>query len=108
MNTVSKQTNHCNPIFLLKHPLKGDSPYTHLANVWAAAEKGNAIACFYHMERMYKSIEDRIALKDDPMGWRLVRSFLDDIQQCTAELVAESIPDLTEDMWAVGLLGRKK
>ena len=108
MNTVSKQSTKCNPVILLKRPLRVNSPYSHMANVWAAAEGGNAIACFHHMQQMYKSIEDRIARDDDPVAWKMVRSFLDDIQQRVAEMVAEEMPALSEDMWAVGLIGGGK
>lgn len=107
MQSLSKTTICHNPLSFLKCPGKAESPYTHMANTWAAAEKGNAIKCFTAMAQMYKSIEDRIAADDDPMAWKMVNASLDDIQEICARMVAEMMIDLSEDMWAVGLLGGK-
>jgi len=84
-------------------PYKAQSVYGHMANLWAAAENGDAIAAMKHMAKMYKSLEDKV--EEDPPAWRLVRAHLDDVQELCANLIAEKMSDLSEDMWAVGLLG---
>jgi len=60
VTTVSKPSTHCNPFLFIKKQLQGDSPYTHLIN-------------------LYRSIEEQIAQGRDPMGWRLIRAGLDEI-----------------------------
>ena len=66
MLSVSKST-HCNPFLYVRKQLEGDSPYSHLIN-------------------LYRSIESEIAKGNDPMGWRLIRSDLDGVLETMEDL----------------------
>ena len=57
---LQKRSVDSNPFLYVRKQLEGDSPYSHLIN-------------------LYKSIEAEIAKGNDPMGWRLIRSELDGV-----------------------------
>ena len=57
---LQKRSADSNPFLYVRKQLEGDSPYSHLIN-------------------LYKSIEAEIAKGNDPMGWRLIRSELDGV-----------------------------
>ena len=64
---VHKRSTNSNPFLYVRKQLEGDSPYSHLIN-------------------LYKSIEAEIANGNDPVGWRLIRSELDGVLDIMGEM----------------------